>query len=1149
MKIALLLIALLMLAFPAGMGNPSNSTPAAPTHAPVAPALAHPSVTRSTATMLTNVVCAGVGSSSGFCVPPVPATNKPAETWDASENETIVFGGISTGGVATQATTEWNGTGWTALTTGTTPPVRANATMVYDVNDGYDLLFGGYLTTGAHYRSDTYTFKNDVWTALSPGTSPSARSGYSMAYVPTVSGHGGYALLFGGNPANGKFVHDTWEFSAGTWTNITATAGTAPASRTDAGVAYDSVDNYVVLWGGLTGAGVVNDTWEFNPVTSTWTQLFASGSTNHAAGPKADMDPQMGMDTADGAVILNGGATGTFATGTSEVVIGWKQTWAFVGGAWSNITTSIQHNSALAGTQNPLPTYGAGFSMATLFSYILMAGGKSSSGITNATVEFGTLLGVTISPNVGELVKGTSLTLYANVTFGAPPFTYVWSSLPSGCLSANVSVLTCSPTSTGLTTPTVTVTDVVGASNAATSGPIWIDATGSGNDTLTVASGAPVRLPPTFWALDYRCAPENNATCVAFVNASPVRWFRVAGSMEGYNATSGVEYARFGGISSVNWNWTAIKSLCAQVHPCNTVTAVPTQNNDTALTDAVIRYVETNFSYKPTYWSLGNEPQGWVHFNQGFSATPYSQPYPFLTQGTAYKLGIVDNRIATSMLTVDSGIHFNLIQSASCGNNLFNTEPAIYAHADGTSPVESCHAYPGGGPTLGDTVAWLLSQNNLTRITTALLAQRTGMAAACGGCALPIWVTEFAAALNTGTAAGYLRTWPGAVAVGANLAQFISINLSQFEYFYMGCGSSQFSLLGVNCAPTPVSQFYTNVVDHFRVNSTWNVTASGAVGKVFGTYGKNSTGTGSSLFLVNANSSVNVTVTTPARAIGKGGATIFYGTEAGGWSNVTYGPGLVPATLTLAPLEMVLVNSLVGVPNAPTNLSFVGTPSRGNVNLTWTNPSGPLSGEAVYGFTGLAGVGCGSTPSIVLTVGAPPTSAAGAQVTLPDTYYSFDVTAANSTGYSAASNCIRFKTAPTVPPVVASINAVPASTHGNTSLFVSWTRIASSVNVTKDTVAIFVSTCGGALLHTYTTAVAALNYTITNLSVGTAYEIAVLEWNATGQGHFGACALGTTAGGIVVVIPPNDLILVVLVVGIIIVSFILLVVAVNRRED
>ena len=67
---------------------------------------------------------------------------------------------------------------------------------------------------------------------------------------------------------------------------------------------------------------------------------------------------------------------------------------------------------------------------------------------------------VTLTPSPSEISLGQSIWLNVTVTGGTQPFSYSFSGLPSGCTSASVASLLCTPTSAGNYSVSVKVTDV-----------------------------------------------------------------------------------------------------------------------------------------------------------------------------------------------------------------------------------------------------------------------------------------------------------------------------------------------------------------------------------------------------------------------------------------------------------------------------------------------------------------------------------------------------------------------------------------------------------------------------------------------------------------------------------------------------------------
>ena len=90
-----------------------------------------------------------------------------------------------------------------------------------------------------------------------PILGPSARSGAAMTYDSTRQ----RVVLFGGVSSSG-LLNDTWEWNGTAWTQ--RSPATSPSARSDAEMTFDSGRNVAVLVGGTTAAGAAMDTWEWN---------------------------------------------------------------------------------------------------------------------------------------------------------------------------------------------------------------------------------------------------------------------------------------------------------------------------------------------------------------------------------------------------------------------------------------------------------------------------------------------------------------------------------------------------------------------------------------------------------------------------------------------------------------------------------------------------------------------------------------------------------------------------------------------------------------------------------------------------------------------------------------------------------------------
>ena len=272
-----------------------------------------------------------------------------AVAYDQAHQEIVLFGGSN--GSLLNDTWVWNGSNWTQNFPATSPPPRINHGIVYDEVRKQVVLFGGFVTADNPYAlNDTWVWDGTNWTQKFPATSPSARSGFGMAYdsvrkqvvlfggqsltnlalgdtwtwdganwteqsaaaspparfaghMAFDAGHSDIVLFGGGNDPGGNFADlaDTWSWNGSTWTQHVPK--TSPTPRYAGCIAYDAASKQVVLFGGrestMYGLHTLNETWVWDG--TNWTQQFPSSS------PAARIAPAMAYDSSNQAIVLFGG--------------------------------------------------------------------------------------------------------------------------------------------------------------------------------------------------------------------------------------------------------------------------------------------------------------------------------------------------------------------------------------------------------------------------------------------------------------------------------------------------------------------------------------------------------------------------------------------------------------------------------------------------------------------------------------------------------------------------------------------------------------------------------------------------------------------------------------------------------------------------
>ncbi|HTT35853.1 MAG TPA: kelch repeat-containing protein [Thermoplasmata archaeon] len=475
--------------------------------------------------------------------------------YDAADGYALLFGGTNHHLGLLGDTWKYEGGSWTNLTTSLpiAPGPRSGAALAYDASDGDAVLFGGLGPSGP--LNDTWTFSAGAWHAdTAPGPGPPARWGAAVAYDAPAQA----IVLFGGTAENGSVLGDTWTFSAGAWHEIAATAA-VPAPRAGASLAADPWDNGVVLFGGANATGAfLNDTWTFS--AGTWTDRTATAGT----GPTARSNTTLTYDPSRSATLLFGGWDGTSLADTWALVEGrWSSmtpvlptspgprygaaatydaldgylllfggnigtghfsTWVLLGPLSATIDgppgsiapgVPVGFTAVLVGGLPPfnetwefsdangtLPGAAATHTFARAGSYavsVQVVDAAAETVTATLTVAVGYApLNVTIAPAPTSPSVGGSVRFSAVVTGGVAPFTYAWSAPAGPCPASTGAVLACSDVPAGILEVSVSVTDASGQAASAGTG-LSVGAAGGIAASPATSSGARTISGWTLW--------------------------------------------------------------------------------------------------------------------------------------------------------------------------------------------------------------------------------------------------------------------------------------------------------------------------------------------------------------------------------------------------------------------------------------------------------------------------------------------------------------------------------------------------------------------------------------------------------------------------------------------------------------------------
>ena len=238
--------------------------------------------------------------------------------FDPYNNVTVVYGGSSVGGGLNAVQDTWfydyAANSWTEYT-GASPPARTNTAMVYCDATHEMILYGGQ---GA---ADTWSFdcESQIWTEVVTSTNPGVRHSHALAYDPIEN----VVILFGGFDEEGWDTDETWSFDCETreWTELFPSE--VPLARYGHVMTYDTNISRIILSCGNTWSeGHQDDTWTFDVSANTWTEIDTIGDPNNLKWPS------MVYDSINQKSILFGGQVGDNAVDATQVYDAFTTRWA-----------------------------------------------------------------------------------------------------------------------------------------------------------------------------------------------------------------------------------------------------------------------------------------------------------------------------------------------------------------------------------------------------------------------------------------------------------------------------------------------------------------------------------------------------------------------------------------------------------------------------------------------------------------------------------------------------------------------------------------------------------------------------------------------------------------------------------------------------
>ena len=298
-----------------------------------------------------------------------PARTSAAMVYDPAMGATLLYGGNTYNTLFGDTWAFSKEKGWTQLTPAVSPPPLEGASLAFDPTTETVVLFGGSLThigQSGIYSNQTWTWDGVTWTQQFPPVSPPARN-WNAPNGMVFDSLLGKVVLFGGGAIQVPNLNDTWEWDGAskTWTEKFPAHSPSPRTAT---LAYDENAKQVVLFGGNTAGVAYGDTWTYNGLD--WVQHQPMTS------PPTRTDNALAFDPKLKRVVMFGGLAGS-CEGCGQPRL--NDTWLWGGVSWTQVQTPL----------SPAPSSGTSFTYnGTTHGMLLFGGWVSDTAFTNTTWFF-----------------------------------------------------------------------------------------------------------------------------------------------------------------------------------------------------------------------------------------------------------------------------------------------------------------------------------------------------------------------------------------------------------------------------------------------------------------------------------------------------------------------------------------------------------------------------------------------------------------------------------------------------------------------------------------------------------------------------------------------------------------------------------------
>ncbi len=377
-------------------------------------------------------------------------------------------------------------------------------------------------------------------------------------------------------------------------------------------------------------------------------------------------------------------------------------------------------------------------------------------------------------------------------------------------------------------------------------------------------------LANPFFAVVFTVANHTTSSLVqmgAFLNTTPVTWFRFGGEGKAYDPTTETDWVPPSGSGAYVplhlqlWNFSWFESWCAsRAGGCRWLGYLPGEENNTQAAVHTADWYHSVLGFVPQYWEFGNEPEVWTHFGKNYSAWSTSDGLAPTAAGYAT---MVHNYISALAPLYPSDRYVGI--EAACAS-CFPTLVSATAGLNGPElSAMAYHSYPAGTGSSTDLAQFYSTLTGPDNLTTTAAHFRGLYASACAGCeSVPLQVGEYQAGPPTDWSPFWAQ-YPGAVFLAGSVVQALESNVTMFTVYD---SDALFNASGG--AATPEGLLYQYLLSNLTMGDDYAVrVAAPGVNGLFSVLVRNQSR--EAFLLVNANTSTSLNLTLPASGFPAGG--------------------------------------------------------------------------------------------------------------------------------------------------------------------------------------------------------------------------------------------------------------------------------------